>query len=173
MGLISNLVRHGRSPFFRKLLECFYFLAEIGSYFHRSDLVHPILGQIDLYRLDHILDCLPNSRRTSVLLTSYSLFWHDSLWPKTWIKGRKTNGGSPSPRLSSLFGRIVARGRPSTLAPFVLFNVYVGGAKWIANDFDLGFVVWHWYVFLLNVVQVLSKLKLAGGCVGSEDSSRI
>ena len=51
----------------------------------------------------------------------------------------------------------------------VFIDVYVDGAKRVANAFDLGGVVQHGHVFLLYVVHLLPKLKLVCRRVGVEN----
>ena len=43
----------------------------------------------------------------------------------------------------------------------VFVDVYVDGAKLVANAFDLGSVVRHKHILLLYVVQLLPELKIA------------
>ena len=50
----------------------------------------------------------------------------------------------------------------------VFIDVYVDGAKRVTNALDFGGLVGHGHVFLSNVIQLLSELKLSSGCVGGE-----
>ena len=55
----------------------------------------------------------------------------------------------------------------------VFIDVYVDGAKRVANAFDLGVVVQHEHVILFNVVQLLPELKLVCRRVGDENRLEI
>ena len=55
----------------------------------------------------------------------------------------------------------------------VFIDIYVDGAKRVANALHLGDVVRHEHVLLSNVVQLLSELKLACRRVGIENSLEI
>ena len=55
----------------------------------------------------------------------------------------------------------------------ILFDVYVDGVESVTDIFYFSHVIRHSHVFLSDVVQLLSELKLAGSRICREDSFQI
>ena len=86
--------RNGSSPIFRNFLNGFHLVPEIGSCFHKTNLVCLILARIGLL-LGHVLFSPLNACRACGLPRRCSLFKHGFLRPTTWVENRRKREDSP------------------------------------------------------------------------------
>ena len=82
-------------PFLLNTLQFFSLSSKIRSFFHRSNLVCLVLGQICPFLLNHIPFLCPSMCRACSLPRHGSLFKHHFLQPTTLIKDQRKREDSP------------------------------------------------------------------------------